>query len=70
MESLEELPWDMEQIRNMPGITIYYVQPGDTLWDIAKEFYTTVENIQEMNQLEDETIMPYQPLLLAKQVES
>lgn len=70
MESLEEIPWDMEQIRNMPGITIYIVQPEDTLWDIAKSFYTTVEDIQSMNQLESETIMPYQPLLLVKKLEN
>ena len=70
IESLEEIPWDMEKIRNMPGITIYIVQPEDTLWDIAKAFYTTVEEIQAMNHLENEKITTYQPLLLVKKVEN
>ena len=70
MESIEEIPWDMEKIRNMPGITIYIVRPQDTLWDIAKAFYTTVEEIKAMNHLENEKITPYQPLLLVKKVEN
>ncbi len=70
MESLEEIPWDMEKIHSMPGITIYIVQPEDTLWDIAKTFYTTVDEIQSINHLENESITPYQPLLLVKKVEN
>ena len=70
MESIEEIPWDMEKIRNMPGISIYIVRPQDTLWDIAKAFYTTVEEIKAMNHLENEKITPYQPLLLVKKVEN
>ncbi len=70
MESLEEIPWDMEKIHSMPGITIYIVQPEDTLWDIAKTFYTTVDEIQSINHLENENITPYQPLLLVKKVEN
>lgn len=70
IESLEELPWDMDKIRSMPGITIYVVQPGDTLWDIAKNFYTTVDDICRLNQMETESIHPYQPILLEKRVES
>lgn len=70
IEQIEEIPWDMEKIRDMPGIAIYIVQPEDTLWDIAKSFYTTVEDIRTLNQLESEKVEPYQPLLLAKKVEN
>lgn len=70
IETLEETPWDMEKIRSMPGITIYIVQPGDTLWDIAKTFYTTTEYISTINGLENDKITPYQPLLLVKKVEN
>lgn len=37
----------------MPGITVYVVKPEDSLWDIAKKFYTTVEEISAVNELKD-----------------
>ena len=54
----------------MPGITVYMVKQGDTLWDIAKKFYTTMEEIISMNDLEDDQVSSGQPLILVKKVES
>lgn len=68
IDKVEEEPLDMEKVRSMPGITVYMVKPGDTLWDIAKKFYTTVEEIRERNDLESEDIEVSQPLLLIKKV--
>ncbi|WP_432401951.1 M14 family metallopeptidase [Wukongibacter sp. M2B1] len=31
------------------GYDIYYIQPGDTLWKIAKDYYTTVKKITTAN---------------------
>ena len=53
----------------MPGITVYIIKPEDTLWDIAKKFYTTVEEIRQMNQLEEDAVTVGTPLLLVKKVE-
>ena len=53
----------------MPGIVGYQVQPGDCLWDIAKKFYTTIENIMQLNSMETEEIRPYDTLILMKEVE-
>lgn len=69
IDRVEEQPLDKEKIRSMPGVTVYMVKPGDTMWDIAKRFYTTVEEICFLNELEEETIYPCQPLLLVKKVE-
>ena len=69
IDKVEEQPLDMEKVRSMPGITVYMVKPGDTLWDIAKKFYTTVEEICAGNKLENEKIEVSQPLLLIKKVE-
>ena len=69
MEEVEEIPLDPYRIQNMPGITVYMVQPGDTLWDIAKIFYTTTDQIKQVNQLSTEQLQPYQPLLLVKEVQ-
>lgn len=69
IESVEEQPLDAEKIRSMPGITVYMVKQGDTLWDIAKKFYTTTEEIIAMNGLENDQVSLGQPLILVKKVE-
>lgn len=70
IDRVEEQPLDMEKIRSMPGVTVYMVKPGDTLWDISKKFYTTIEEIRALNELENENLYMGQPLLLVKKVES
>ena len=57
----------MEAFNNMPGITGYIVKNGDTLWNIAKQFYTTVEDIKEMNDINEE-VKQGQKLLIVKHV--
>lgn len=39
--------------KTRPSLTIYYMQPEDTLWKIAKTYHTTVSKIIETNQIED-----------------
>ena len=60
---------DREKLSSMPGIVGYQVQPGDTLWDIAKKFYTTIDTITQLNHLEDREIRPRDTLILMKKVE-
>lgn len=43
---------EYEQASNC-GMTIYFVKQADTLWNIAKRFRTTVEEIVIANELED-----------------
>ena len=69
LEKIEEIPLDQEKIRNMSGITVYIMKPGDTLWNIAKKFYTTVEEIMQMNDLDGDEVSSGTPLLLVKKVE-
>ena len=65
----ELVPYDEEKIRKMPGIVGYRVQPGDTLWKIAKKFYTTVEGIRETNEGIGEEVKPGERLILIKQTD-
>lgn len=67
IEELEEQPLDQEKIEAMPGMSGYVVQPGDTLWKIAKEFYTTAENIREINGVTGSDVSPGDRLLVIKQ---
>lgn len=68
IEKVEEQPLDRNKIQNMPGITVYMTGEGDTMWDIAKRFYTTVDEICRINELERDEVKPGQPLLLVKKV--
>lgn len=64
-----EKPYDLKKIKELPGIVGYVVKPGDTLWKIAKKFYTTVDSIKSVNERNDDTIHPGERLVLVKKVE-
>ena len=70
IREIEERELDREKLQSMPGIVGYQVQPQDTLWDIAKKFYTTIETIVQLNNLESDEVRPYDTLILTKKVES
>ena len=46
------------------GIVIYFVQPGDTLWEIAKRYAVPQEDIVSFNNLEDAAMLPIGSRLL------
>jgi len=51
------------------SIIIYFVKKGDTLWNIAKTFKSTVEDIVRINDIEDENkIYPGMQLLIPRYV--
>lgn len=59
---------DVEKLQAMPGIIGYIVKPNDTLWKIAKRFYTTVDMIKSLNNLEDDKIKVGDKLIIMKLV--
>ena len=44
----------LSEIKNNCGIVIYFVQPGDTLWQIAKNYSVSVKDILKYNDIPDE----------------
>ena len=44
----------------------YIVQKDDKMWDIAKRYRTTVENIMEINALTSDSIKPDDRLIIAR----
>lgn len=58
---------DYENLERMPAIAGYVVHEGDTLWTLAKQFYTTKEKIMEVNGLENEDLKPKQKLVIVKE---
>jgi len=52
---IEEINIDEDRVIERCSMVIYFVKPGDTLWNIAKRFRSTVTNIIEINNIEDES---------------
>lgn len=50
--------------RERHGMIIYFVQSGDTVWNIAKHYQTSQEKIIALNKLEHVTLLPGQKLLI------
>ena len=54
MQVIEEINVDEKRKNDRSSLTIYFVKPGDTLWNIAKRFRSTVNDIAKINDIEDE----------------
>lgn len=65
--NIEMSPVDMEKKKALPGMIGYIVKPGDTLWSIAKKYYTTIDRIQQINELEGDEILPGDKLVILKE---
>ena len=60
---VEEMTLDTEN--EIPSVRIYIVQAGDTLWQIAKRYNTTMDAIVKANDIKDPNmIMPGQKLII------
>ena len=59
--------YDMQEYKKKPGMRIHFVQPQETLWTIARENRSTVENIKKLNELSADEVTPGQKLILLKQ---
>lgn len=62
------LPADTEKMKSMPGIVGYFVQPRDSLWDVAKRFHTTEDSILASNDLPGGEIKAGDCLILVKEI--
>lgn len=67
--NIEELD-EVVDMTKKPSMTIYFVQPGDTLWKIAKRYNTTVENLVKTNEItEPNHILPGSQIIIQKSYE-
>ncbi|WP_313154935.1 DUF3794 and LysM peptidoglycan-binding domain-containing protein [Lacrimispora sp.] len=63
-----EAPMDLNRLQKLPGIVGYIVQPGDSLWNVAKKFHTTIDTIIATNGLTDKSVRPGDRLILVKEL--
>lgn len=69
LSSIEETG-DLIDKKTRPSITVYMVQKDDILWDIAKRYNTTVEEIIESNDiLSPSNLMPGEKIIIEKKVD-
>ncbi len=66
IHEIQEREYELEQLEAVPGITGYIVQGEESLWDIAKQYYMTPQQIMEMNGLESENVRKGDRLILMK----
>lgn len=67
---IEVTDLDLEKLQAMPGLIGYVVKPGDSLWKIAKKYYTTVDSIMKINNMEDDRIREGDKLIIMKKVDT
>ncbi len=66
---VNESPIEDRKLINQPSITIYFAKPGDTLWEVAKRYLTSVSDIQSINGLsEDDVLTAGQQIIIPKKV--
>ena len=51
---IDNIEIDENRDENVYSIVVYFVKPGDTLWNIAKRFKSTIGAIASVNGIEDE----------------
>lgn len=67
IQDVTESPLDIEKIKSIPCMVGYVAKKGDTLWKIAKKYYTTVDSIQKINELKSPQIKEGDMLLVVKE---
>ena len=63
---VEEQEFDEQTLENMPSMVGYLVQENEDLWTIAKRFYTTVEDVMQLNHMEQEVVERGEKIIIAK----
>lgn len=64
-----DTPLDDKRLASAPSIIIYFAQPEDTLWRIAKKYYTTVGDLTRINNLGDkEAITVGQQIIIPRRM--
>ena len=66
VQEIETASLDTENWSMLPGMVIYVVKPGDTLWTIGRRYYIPVAQIMSLNHLESDLLQVGQKLFLVK----
>lgn len=59
---------DQKKQDALPGIMVHVVQKGDTLWNLGREYYMSIDMLKEVNGLTSDVLEPGEKLILMKMV--
>jgi LysM repeat protein len=68
VSNVEFADMDSAELKKMASMTVYVVQTGDTLWKIAKRYNTAMDELESVNGIEGNRVVPGQKLLVLKKV--
>lgn len=57
---------DGSLMNNLPGMVIYVVKQGDSLWSIGRKYYVSVDKLRELNDLNSDDLKIGQKLLVSR----
>lgn len=68
VEEITTQELDSEKMAALPGIAIYVVKEGESLWDIGKRYYVPVSVIKQTNELSADEVKAGDRILIVKSV--
>jgi hypothetical protein len=57
---------DIDKLGQMPGIAVYIVKPGESLWDIGKRYYIPISQLKERNEMSSDDVRAGDKILIVK----
>ncbi|HBY20259.1 MAG TPA: hypothetical protein DEG71_04510 [Clostridiales bacterium] len=69
LSDVKQTELSQNEFEAQPTLTLYYIQPDDTLWKIGKRFNTTIEELTKLNDIADSNLLSYgRQILIEKKV--
>ena len=65
-EQITLSPLDLEKQSALPGIAVYRMKEGESLWDIGKRYYVPIETLMQTNNLTSQEVRPGEKILIVK----
>lgn len=66
VEKVEAAELDSEKMSSLPGIAVYVVREGESLWDIGKRYYVPVSVLRQTNELAGDEVKAGDRILIVK----
>lgn len=66
VEQVESAELDSEKMASLPGIAVYVVREGESLWDIGKRYYVPVSVLRQTNELAGDEVKAGDRILIVK----
>lgn len=57
---------DAEKLAALPGIAVYTIKDGESLWDVGKKYYVPIEVLKQMNDLTGDEVHTGDKILVVK----